>query len=131
MTTAMTKTSNITIKGMSPQFLVADMNRSIDFYTKQLGFEVAFRYQDFYAGISKDGHSIHLKIGKASEQERQTKRSNEHLDITFSVENIEDAYEDIKTRSAEVIQTLRDMPYGREFYIVDPDGHVLAFLEEN
>jgi catechol 2,3-dioxygenase-like lactoylglutathione lyase family enzyme len=43
----MTKISSITIKRMSPQFLVADINRSIDFYTKQLGFEVAFRYEDF------------------------------------------------------------------------------------
>jgi predicted enzyme related to lactoylglutathione lyase len=129
MTTTMTKISSITIKRMSPQFLVADINRSIDFYTKQLGFEVAFRYEDFYAGIIKDWHSIHLKLAKPSE--RQNKRSNEHLDITFSIEDIEDLYEDIKAKSAEVIQTLRDMPYGREFYIVDPDGYILAFLEEN
>ena len=57
----MKTTIHSTIKSMSPQLLVADIERSIGFYTTQLGFEVDFRYEDFYAGISKDGFSIHLK----------------------------------------------------------------------
>lgn len=51
------------IKKMSPQFLVSDIGRSIEFYTKKLGFEVDFLHEDFYAGIIKNGHSIHLKSG--------------------------------------------------------------------
>jgi catechol 2,3-dioxygenase-like lactoylglutathione lyase family enzyme len=43
---------------MSPQLLVADIDRSIEFYAKILGFEVDFRYEDFYAGIIKDGYSM-------------------------------------------------------------------------
>ena len=39
------------IKKMSPQFLVTDIEPSIEFYTKKLGFDVAFRYEDFYAGV--------------------------------------------------------------------------------
>ena len=54
------------IKRMSPQFLVADIDRSIEFYTQKLGFDVDFRYEDFYAGIIKDGFSIHLKTGQLS-----------------------------------------------------------------
>ena len=49
------------IKKMSPQLLVADIDRSIEFYTNKLGFDIDFRYEDFYSGISKDGFSIHLK----------------------------------------------------------------------
>ncbi len=51
------------IKKMSPQILVTDIGRSIEFYTKKLGFEVDFLYEDFYAGIIKNGYSIHLKLG--------------------------------------------------------------------
>jgi len=29
-----------------------------------------------------------------------------------------------------VIQSLREMPYGREFYVADPDGYIIAFYEE-
>lgn len=118
------------IKKMSPQLLVADIDRSIDFYTKKLGFDLDFRYEDFYLGIIKDGYSIHLKLGKPSIEERENSKNNEHLDIIFSVEGIEDLYEEILNKSVEVVQPLRDMPYGREFYVADPDGHIIAFLEE-
>ena len=117
------------ITGMSPQFLVADLERSIEFYTQKLGFEVYFGYEDFYAGIRRDGHSIHLKLGKLTQEERMSRRNNEHLDITFSVEGVDALYEDFKMQSVEVTQQPRDMPYGREFYVSDPDGYILAFLE--
>jgi predicted lactoylglutathione lyase len=73
------------IKKMSPQFLVTDIEHSIEFYTKKLGFDIEFRYEDFYAGIIKDNYSIHLKSGKPSIKERINKRENTDLDIVFSV----------------------------------------------
>jgi catechol 2,3-dioxygenase-like lactoylglutathione lyase family enzyme len=118
------------IKKMSPQFLVADIGRSIEFYTKKLGFDVDFRYEDFYAGIIKDGYSIHLKVGKPSIEERENRRNNEDLDIVFSLDGIEGLYEELSNKSVEFAQSLRDMPYGKEFYVADPDGYIIAFLEE-
>ena len=116
------------IKSMSPQFLVNDINRSIEFYTNKLGFDVDFHYEDFYAGITKDGYSIHLKLGTPAIEERENKRNNEHLDIVFSVDEIGVLYEDLRNHSVEVIQPLREMPYGKEFYIADPDGYIIAFM---
>jgi len=118
------------IKGMSPQLLVSNIGQSIEFYTKKLAFKVDFTYEDFYSGISKEGYSIHLKLAKTSIEERENRRNNEHLDIIFSVEGIEDLFENLVNSSVEIIQPLRDMPYGREFYIVDPDGYIISFLEE-
>ena len=118
------------IKKMSPQFLVADIEHSIEFYTKKLGFDIEFRYEDFYAGIIKDNYSIHLKSGKPSIKERKNKRENTDLDIVFSVEGVKDLYEELMNKSVEIVQPLCERPYGNEFYIVDPDGYILAFLEE-
>lgn len=118
------------IKKISPQLLVADIERSIEFYTTLLGFVLDFRYEDFYAGVTKNGCSIHLKTGNPSIDERQNKRNNEHLDIIFSVENIEHVYEQFTTKSIDIIQSLRTMPYGKEFYIADPDGYIIAFSDE-
>ena len=118
------------IKKMSPQFLVTDIDRSIEFYTKKLGFDIDFRYQDFYAGVIKDGYSIHLKTGKPSIEERKNKRKNEDLDVVFSVDGIEDLYKELLNKFVECIQPLRNMPYGKEFYIADPDGYIISFLEE-
>lgn len=118
------------IKKMSPQFLVADITSSIEFYTTKLGFAVDFRYEDFYAGIARDGFSIHLKTGQPSIAERQNKRNNEDLDIVFSVNGIEDLYKEFSNKFVEFLKPLQDMPYGKEFYFADPDGYIIAFLEE-
>jgi catechol 2,3-dioxygenase-like lactoylglutathione lyase family enzyme len=118
------------IKKMSPQILVADIDRSIEFYTKKLGFDIDFRYEDFYAGIVKDGCSIHLKLGKPSIEERKNKRNNDDIDIIFSVDGIEDLYQELSNKPIEFVQSLRDMPYGKEFYVADPDGYIISFLRE-
>lgn len=113
---------------MSPQFVVADLGRSLEFYTNTLGFAIEFRYEDFYAAITKDGCSIHLKSGKPSIEPRH-KGNNEDLDLVFSVEGVENLYEELSNRSVEFTQPIREMPYGREFYIKDPDGYRIGFLE--
>ena len=113
-------------KQMSPQLPVTHIERSIEFYTKKLGFSLDFRYEDFYAGIIKDGFSIHLKAGDLPGNDKKNK---EDLDITFSVDSIERLYEDLLSKSINIVQPLRDMPYGKEFYLADPDGNRIAFLE--
>jgi catechol 2,3-dioxygenase-like lactoylglutathione lyase family enzyme len=114
------------LKQMSPQLPVAHIERSIEFYTKKLGFSLDFRYEDFYAGILKDGYSIHLKSADPTENDKKNK---EDLDITFSVDSIERLYEDLLSKSINIVQPLRNMPYGKEFYMADPDGNRIAFLE--
>ncbi|MBS1519499.1 MAG: VOC family protein [Bacteroidetes bacterium] len=121
--------SSFILKGMSPQLLVADIRVSIKFYTAQLGFSLDFNYEDFYAGIFKDGFTIHLKSGRTSIEERKNRKDNEHLDLFFSVSDIEKLYNIISASPIEVTQPLRTMPYGKEFYIADPDGYIIGFLE--
>ena len=116
------------LKKMSPQLLVSDIDSSIEFYIKTLCFAIEFRHEDLYAGIIKDGFSIHLTSGEPSVEERKNKRNNEDLDIVFSVEGIEYLYQELANKSIEFIQPLRDVSYGKEFYIADPDGYIIAFL---
>jgi catechol 2,3-dioxygenase-like lactoylglutathione lyase family enzyme len=141
-------------KKMSPQLLVTHIEHSIEFYTNKLGFSLDFRYEDFYAGIIRDGHSIHLKCSappQSAAPEPATPQSaapepaapqpaapppndaknKDDLDIMFSVGDIELFYEYLLSQSVEIVQPLRDMPYGREFYIADPDGNRIAFIEES
>jgi len=121
---------NSRIKKMSPQLVVTNLDRSIEFYIEKLGFDLDFRYEDFYAGIIKDDYSIHLKLGTPSGDERQNRRDNEDLDIVFSVQGIDDLYDEYTARSVEFTQSLRNMAYGKEFYVADPDGYIIGFLEE-
>lgn len=121
------QTSAPVLKKMSPQLQVASIENSIDFYTEKLGFSLEFRFEDFYAGLVKDGHSIHIKSGSPQENKR---KNMEDPEITFSVDRIEQLYEEVSDKSIVIIQPLRDMPYGKEFYIADPDLNIIAFLEE-
>ncbi len=113
---------------MSPQFLVADLDRSIKFYTETLRFQLNFRYMDFYAGINCNGHSIHLKACEPYTEHQNRKIAEGHVDVTFGVIDIEAVYEEVCRTGAEIVQPLRVMPYGTEFYIADPDRNIIAFF---
>lgn len=112
---------------MSPLLLVADLDKSVAFYTGTLGFTVDFRYEDFYAGLRKDGFSIHLKSGDAPFVPAANRGQDPVL--LFSVNGIDQLYSELSARATVVAQPLRTMPYGSEFYIADPDGNVVAFVE--
>lgn len=118
-----------TIHCMSPLLVVSELGRSIQFYTEQLGFEINFRHEDFYAGIGLGTHSIHLKTGDPCSSERQRRRKNEDVDLIFGVKDLDGLYEHVCSQAMEVVQPLRVMPYGREFDVGDPDGYVLAFFD--
>ena len=117
------------IRGMSPLLPVADLDRSLAFYSEHLGFTIDFRYEDFYAGMVKDNFTIHFKCGKPDPAEREDRRKNEDLDLVFAVSAIGELYDAMKGGPVQIIQPLREMPYGREFYISDPDGYIISFIE--
>src|ERR1700761_4627457 len=99
------------IKSLSPLLLVKDLEHSIQFHNS-LGFQTAFIYDAFYAGIEKDSYTIHLKCSEPVKEERESRQQNENLNIVFSVEQIEKLFEAIKNMPVNIIQPLREMPYG-------------------
>ena len=115
-----------TLNSLSPILLVSDLERSIRFYTEDLGFNLTFRFEEFYAGIDKDGFSIHLKLDP---NYRPQKREPDSVDLVLAVNNVEDIYQGLTAGSIVIVQPLRKMPYGKECYIADPDGHILSFLQ--
>ena len=118
------------IRKMSPQLKVTDIDRAVSFYTKKLGFDIDFRYQDFYVSIVRGDYSIHLKSSDSFKGKKKANKEDIDLDIVFAVDGIEDLYKEISSKSVDIIQPLRKMPYGKEFYIADPDGNILGFAEE-
>lgn len=118
------------LTGIAPQFLVDDLDRAIAYYCSKLGFELDFKYQSFYASVSRDGFAIHLKCAPKLAAEREHRKSNEHLDAYISVAGIRDLFSELETRGANVISPLEEKPWACvEFYIEDPDGYVLCFSE--
>lgn len=114
--------------GMSPQLQVRDLARSLAWYRDVLGFEVEFEYEGFYAAVRRDGHTIHLKCGDPEPEVRARRRAADDLDIAFTVDDVDGLFAEVLSRGAEVVQPVRQMPYGREFCVADSDGYLLGFM---
>lgn len=118
------------IRGIAPQFLVDDLVKAVEYYKDKLGFDVDFMYESFYAGVSRDGSSIHLKCAPKTASDRENRRSNEHLDAYIDVSDVDTLYADISARNANVTKPIGDRPWQcRDFYVEDIDGYILCFSE--
>jgi hypothetical protein len=51
------------------------------------------------------------------------------LDACFGVQSAESLVSGFASAGAVFSGPLRSMPYGKEFYIKDPDGYVLGFIQ--
>src|ERR1043165_9824867 len=129
--TAVTATAT-QITGVAPQFLVDDLDRAIAFYCDKLGFSLDFKYEDFYASVSRDGFAIHLKHAAKLTAERAHRKQNEHLDAYIAVSGVRGLFAEFETRGAEVLKPLEERPWACvDLYVEDPDGYVLCFSEQN
>jgi catechol 2,3-dioxygenase-like lactoylglutathione lyase family enzyme len=120
----------VSIATAAPQFLVANLDESLAFYEQRLGFSRDFIHEDFYASVSRDGATIHLKCAPKLEADRAHRLAGEHLDAFLSVSGVTELHEELVARGAPITRPLERRPWGtRDFYVVDPDGYILCFSE--
>jgi uncharacterized glyoxalase superfamily protein PhnB len=113
---------------LAPQFLVLDLQAACAFYVEKLGFRVAFTYDDFYAGVERDGIRIHLKLSDTPDPSRQAKQREDHLDVYITVEDVAALYAEYQSRGVTFAQPLETRPWGmREFVVWDNSGYILYF----
>jgi catechol 2,3-dioxygenase-like lactoylglutathione lyase family enzyme len=117
------------IRYVAPVFLVADLERSLAFYRDRLGFDVEFTYEGIYASVIRDGCRVHLKRAAPIDRDLRAFEAAEHLDACFGVADAEALANAFASSGAAFSVTLRSMPYGREFYVRDPDGYILGFIQ--
>jgi len=120
------------IREQIPLISVTDMHRALAFYVDALGFEVVSRWPDEdtpgWAALGSGGARIMLRTGHAR---RRVDHRHTRGPVTLSlyVEAIDAFRADLVAaglRCGEVEQLF----YGaREFYLNDPDGNELAFVE--
>ncbi|HLJ57065.1 MAG TPA: VOC family protein [Chthonomonadaceae bacterium] len=122
--------SECTVERLSPQFLVRDLDAAIAFYRDMLGFDVAFVFGGFYAGVERGGASIHLKHSDEPDPSHEYKRRHEHLDAYVRVRNIDALSAELAGRGVALLSPLAATEWGtREFALADADGYILYFGE--
>jgi uncharacterized glyoxalase superfamily protein PhnB len=104
---------------------VTEMERSLHFYEKQLGFKINFTWNDpvEYAVLKRGEVSIHLsKIGDCAEQ------TLERSMVYIFVYDVDLVYQEFLQKKVLINTPPADQPYQmREFHLSDPDGHMLSF----
>lgn len=114
---------------VAPVLRVADPDRSLAYYCDRLGFTIEFVYENVYAAIVRDGCRVHLKCAPPVERDQAAFDAAGHLDVCFGVRDVQALAQQFAAAGAVFSVQPRVMPYGREFYVRDPDGYVLGFVE--
>ncbi len=120
------------VTGIAPQFLVDNLDLAIAYYCDKLGFELNFKYESFYAAVTRDGFGIHLKCAPKLAADREHRKQNEHLDAYVAVCGIRSLFSELKQRGAQVVKPLEERAWAcLDFYVEDSDGYILCFSEQN
>jgi catechol 2,3-dioxygenase-like lactoylglutathione lyase family enzyme len=101
-----------------------DIQRAIEFYTRQLGFSLAFRDNTDspnYVGFRRDAVELHMQF--QFEHEMGTIR------LRFLVKDSDALFDEYRQRGVECTpNSIRDTPWGtREFALYDLDRNALTF----
>ena len=117
---------------ISPALAVRNMKRTIEFYRNSLGLKMGMVFPDAdnpeYADLSRDGMVLMFipaeNIGIGS-QEKLGIGVNMYMQIDG---DIDEFYNELKSKSASIVLDIKDEPYGiRDFTVEDIDGYNLTF----
>jgi uncharacterized glyoxalase superfamily protein PhnB len=120
--------STVSLCGAATVFVVQDVLRSVEHYRDVLGFHIEFTYGEptFYAGVERDGVTIHLQAAN------ETKRQPGQGAVNIFVTDVDALYQELKSRGARTLNAPKDYAYGmRDFDINDLDGNQLCFGMES
>lgn len=126
------------MKKLTPNLMVADVNKTIDFYKNILGFETIITLPEegtFQWAMMKNGNvelMFQSKENLSKEiPELESKEIGGSLTLYIDVADIKALYEKVKDKVTKV-QDMHTTFYGsQEFAIKDIDGYILAFAQSN
>ena len=136
------------ISKLAPVFAVENIQKTAEFYTKHLGFQLAFAVPNHDAveqnfENNKEYRYAMLKSGKLeiAFQRLDTFQNDIHFaqnqpigaSVSFymDVDNIEDLYNRLKSENLEITE-LKTTWYGvLEFYLKDLNGYILGFAQSS
>lgn len=96
---------------------VADLDRSIDFYTQKLGFTLDWRARKV-CSVSRDGKPIMLRQGGAGEAAAGGVR------VWIGVES-DALFHEYRKQGLRVLEEPTNYPWAYEMKFADPDGNIL------
>ena len=115
------------------RYLVADVQRAIDFYTKQLGFACEHKHLPQFATVALGPLQIHLSGPGASgsrdlpDGEHQSPGSSNR--VVLRVKDLPVVIDALKSAGAKFRNEMESGPAGRQIQVLDPDGNPVELFE--
>ena len=116
------------------ELFVADRDRSVDFYTSVLGFEVQ-RLDEAHAlltcgqvtlGLGRQADLPETGDGPGFTQERLRRDHGAGVEIVLETTDLDLLYERVRRSRYPLAAGMQDRPWGlRDFRVADPDGYYL------
>ena len=123
-------------KKLTPNLLVANVERSLAFYVDTLGFARGMTVPDaspfLFASVTSGGVEIFFNDAAAAVKEYPAfagKPIGATGTMYIELEGVEALHERIKSRVTITIPLVTQFYGMREFSILDPDGYVITFAE--
>ena len=124
------------LQKLTPNLIVSDVQRSIDFYRDVLEFTVSQTVPDqgpfVFAIVARGGVEVFLNAPEPARAEYPALAARDiggSLTLFINVTGIRQAHEQLKDR-VNVVMPLEKKWYGpTEFAFTDPDGYVITFAE--
>jgi uncharacterized glyoxalase superfamily protein PhnB len=124
------------LKKLTPNLVVSNVEKSLEFYRDLLGFTVAMTVPEapplVFAGVQSGGVEIFLNApGPAIEEypDFANRPVGGTLTLYIEVQGIKQLFDSLRTR-VDVVKPLEKKFYGvTEFVIQDPDGYLITFGE--
>lgn len=125
-----------TLKKLSPNLMVEDVNRTIDFYRDILGFTlittVPEEGQFGWALMQRDGIEIMFQSRESLSQDMpifKGRAIGSSLNFYIEVTGLKEFHQRIKAQ-VKIVEDFRTTFYGmQEFAIEDCNGYILSFAE--
>jgi catechol 2,3-dioxygenase-like lactoylglutathione lyase family enzyme len=119
------------VTDLKPQLRTTDLERSIRFYTEALGFELEFRFKDFYAGIRAGNREFHLKLVDEPDPSVPFVRDGGHVHLFFEVAGVAAVARELEAKGVRLRRGVHETDWGgRELIVEDDQGHTLVFYED-
>jgi glyoxylase I family protein len=115
------------------RYQVRDVSRSIDFYTRQLGFKLDQKHLPAFAQVSVGDLKLILSgPGASGSRPMPDGRSQEPGGwnrVMLQVADLSAAIEDLKKAGVRFRNEMEAGPGGKQVQVLDPDGNPLELFE--
>ena len=107
---------------INPILRVSDLEASIEYYPRVLGFKVDWHYEDIIASVSRDSCHIFLCEGD---------QGNPGSWVWIGVGDAGALFEEYKSKGAKIRNPPGNFPWAYEMQVEDLDGNVLRMGSES